>query len=54
VHGILVEYAREHSARGLRADVLPRNSRMMRILERGDHSLSVTTEAGVGELRMLF
>jgi hypothetical protein len=27
---------------------------MMRIFERGDHSLSVTTDAGVGELTMLF
>jgi hypothetical protein len=27
---------------------------MMRIFERGDHSLSATTEAGVTELTMLF
>jgi acyl-CoA hydrolase/GNAT superfamily N-acetyltransferase len=54
LHAGLVEYAREHGARGLRADVLPGNSRMMRVFERGDHSLSVTTEAGVAELRMLF
>jgi RimJ/RimL family protein N-acetyltransferase len=54
LHAGLVDYAREHGARGLRADVLPGNSRMMRIFERGDHSLSVKTEAGVAELTMLF
>jgi hypothetical protein len=27
---------------------------MMRIFERGDHSLSVETDAGVAELTMLF
>ena len=54
LHAGLVEYAREHGARGLKADVLPGNSRMMRVFERGDHSLEVTTEAGVAELRMLF
>jgi len=54
LHAGLVEYARRHGARGLKADVLPGNSRMMRVFERGDHSLSVTTEAGVAELRMLF
>ena len=54
LHAGLVAYARERGARGLKADVLPGNSRMMRVFERGDHSLSVTTEAGVAELRMLF
>ena len=54
LHGILVDYAREHGARGLRADVLVGNSPMMRIFERGDHSLSTTTDAGVAELTMLF
>jgi RimJ/RimL family protein N-acetyltransferase len=54
MHAGLVEYAREHGARGLTADVLPGNSRMMRIFERGDHSLSVETYAGVDELTMLF
>jgi RimJ/RimL family protein N-acetyltransferase len=54
LHAGLVEYAREHGARGLKADVLPGNSRMMRVFKRGDHSLSVTVEAGVAELRMLF
>jgi acyl-CoA hydrolase/GNAT superfamily N-acetyltransferase len=54
LHTGLVEYAREHGARGLRADVLPGNSRMMRIFERGDHSFSVTTAGGVTDIRMMF
>jgi acyl-CoA hydrolase/GNAT superfamily N-acetyltransferase len=54
LHRGLVEYAREHGARGLTADVLVGNSRMMRVFERGDHSLSVKTYAGVEELTMLF
>jgi acyl-CoA hydrolase/RimJ/RimL family protein N-acetyltransferase len=54
LHAGLVTYARAHGARGLRADVLTGNSRMMRIFERGDHSLSVQTDAGVEELTMLF
>ena len=54
LHAGVVNYAREHGARGLKADVLPGNSRMMRVFKRGDHSLEVTTEAGVAELRMLF
>jgi acyl-CoA hydrolase/RimJ/RimL family protein N-acetyltransferase len=54
LHAGLVQYARNHGARGLRADVLPGNSRMMRVFKRGDHSLRMTTEAGVAELRMLF
>ena len=54
LHAGLVEYAREHGARGMTADVLFGNSRMMRIFKRGDHSLSVKTDAGVEELTMLF
>ena len=54
LHAALVEYAREHGARGLTADMLLRNSRMMRVFKRGDHSLSVKTDAGVQELTMLF
>jgi acyl-CoA hydrolase/GNAT superfamily N-acetyltransferase len=54
LHAGLVDYARKHGARGLTADVLAGNSRMMRIFERGDHSLSVETDAGVAELTMLF
>jgi acyl-CoA hydrolase/RimJ/RimL family protein N-acetyltransferase len=54
LHARLVEYAREHGARGLSADVLPGNSRMMRVFERGDHSLRAETYEGVEELTMLF
>ncbi len=54
LHAGLVEYAREHGARGLTADVLLGNSRMVRVFKRGDHSLSVKTDAGVQELTMLF
>jgi RimJ/RimL family protein N-acetyltransferase len=54
LHARLVEYAREHGARGLTADVLLGNSRMMRVFKRGDHSLRVRTDAGVQELTMLF
>jgi RimJ/RimL family protein N-acetyltransferase len=54
LHAGLVDYARRHGARGLRADVLSGNDRMMRVFERGDHSLSVDTDAGVSELTMLF
>jgi acyl-CoA hydrolase/RimJ/RimL family protein N-acetyltransferase len=54
LHAGLVEYAREHGARGLTADVLPGNSRMMRVFERGDHSLTANTDAGVVDLTMLF
>ena len=54
LHAGLVEYARRHGARGLTADVLFGNSRMMRVFERGDHSLSTKMSAGVIELKMLF
>jgi acyl-CoA hydrolase/RimJ/RimL family protein N-acetyltransferase len=54
LHAVLVDYAREHGARGLTADMLLGNSRMMRVFKRGDHSLKVKTDAGVQELTMLF
>lgn len=54
LHSILTDYARRHGARGLRADVLSTNLGMMRVFERGDHDLTVQTDAGVQELRMLF
>ena len=54
LHAVLIGYARAHGARGLRADVLRRNARMMRVFERGDHSLNVKSEGGVLELTMLF
>jgi acyl-CoA hydrolase/GNAT superfamily N-acetyltransferase len=54
LHRGLVEYARQHGAQGMTADVLLGNSRMMRIFESGDYSLSSKTSAGVRELTMLF
>jgi acyl-CoA hydrolase/RimJ/RimL family protein N-acetyltransferase len=54
LHAGLVEYGRAHGARGLTAEVLIGNRRMMRVFEQGDHSLSVTTHGGVEELTMLF
>ena len=54
LHEGLVDYARRHGARGLRADVLPGNAPMIRIFERGDYALSVEIDAGVQELRMVF
>ena len=54
LHAGLVAYGREHGARGLTADVLFGNTRMMRVFEQGDHSLSVKTQGGVDELTMLF
>jgi acyl-CoA hydrolase/RimJ/RimL family protein N-acetyltransferase len=54
LHTELVEYARDHGARGLTAEVLLRNAPMMRVFERGEHSLSAKTAEGVRELTMLF
>ena len=54
LHAGLVDYARKHGARGLTADMLFGNRRMMSVFKRGDHSLSVETEAGVSTLTMLF
>ena len=53
LHSGLVEYARQHDARGLTADVLLGNSRMMHVFEHGEHSLSAKTSGGVVELTML-
>jgi RimJ/RimL family protein N-acetyltransferase len=53
LHAGLVRYGREHGARGLIAEVLSRNRRMMRVFKGGDHALSVQTEGGVEELTML-
>ena len=50
LHSGLVEYARQHGARGLRADVLLGNARMMRVFEHGQHSLTAKTSGGVIEL----
>ena len=54
LHAGLVEYGRRHGARGLTAEVLMGNSRMLRVFENGDHSLRINSHAGVEELTMLF
>jgi acyl-CoA hydrolase/GNAT superfamily N-acetyltransferase len=54
LHAGMVRYGREHGARGLTAEVLFGNTRMMRVFEGGAHSLSVRTEGGVEELTMIF
>lgn len=54
LHAGLVEYGRAHAARGLTAEVLMGNNKMMRVFEHGDHSLTVKTRGGVEELTMLF
>jgi acyl-CoA hydrolase/GNAT superfamily N-acetyltransferase len=54
LHTGLVEYAREHGALGLTADVLLGNSRMMRVFKGGDYSLRLQTEGGVQEVTMRF
>jgi acyl-CoA hydrolase/GNAT superfamily N-acetyltransferase len=54
LHAELVDYARRHGARGLRADVLLSNRRMMRVFQRGDYTLTSRLDAGVEEVTMLF
>ena len=54
LHSRLVEYAAEHGVRGFKADVLVRNSSMLRVFQRGSHDLRITTSAGVHEVTMIF
>jgi acyl-CoA hydrolase/RimJ/RimL family protein N-acetyltransferase len=54
LHARLVEYAVERGVLGLRADVLVGNASMMRVFERAGHDLTVTTDAGVHDVTMLF
>ena len=54
MHALLVDYAREHGAQGLTADVLTGNSPMLRVFERGDHSYDAETDADVTEVTMRF
>jgi acyl-CoA hydrolase/RimJ/RimL family protein N-acetyltransferase len=54
LHSRLVEYAGERGMRGFTADVLVRNSAMLRVFERAGHELTVTTSAGVHEVTMIF
>jgi acyl-CoA hydrolase/RimJ/RimL family protein N-acetyltransferase len=54
MHAVLVEYAREHGAQGLTADVLAGNAPMLRVFERGEHSYGTETDAGITEVTMRF
>jgi RimJ/RimL family protein N-acetyltransferase len=54
LHTRLVEYAAERGIRGFTADVLVRNSSMLRVFQRAGHDLTVTTSAGVHEVTMIF
>lgn len=54
LHSRLVEYAGERGVRGFTADVLVGNSSMLRVFRRGSHDLTVTTSAGVHEVKMIF
>lgn len=54
LHARLAEYAGMHDVRGFTADVLVRNSAMLRVFEGGGHDLSVTTSGGVHQVTMLF
>ena len=54
MHTGLVEYAREHGAQGLTADVLVGNAAMLQVFRRGDHSFETDTDAGVTEVTMAF
>jgi acyl-CoA hydrolase/RimJ/RimL family protein N-acetyltransferase len=54
LHSCLAEYAEVHDVRGFTADVLVRNSAMLRVFEGGGHDLSVTTSGGVHEVTMIF
>jgi acyl-CoA hydrolase/RimJ/RimL family protein N-acetyltransferase len=54
LHSRLLDYAAERGVRGFTADVLVRNSSMLRVFQRGAHDLTVTTSAGVHEVKMIF
>jgi acyl-CoA hydrolase/RimJ/RimL family protein N-acetyltransferase len=54
LHRRAVEYAQAHGVRGLTADVLLGNSRMLHVFRRGDYQLNVTTEGGISEVTMIF
>ena len=54
MHAGLVEYAREHGAQGLRADVLVGNSPMLQVFRRGDHSFETEIDVDVTEVTMRF
>jgi RimJ/RimL family protein N-acetyltransferase len=54
LHNRLVEYAGARGIRGFTADVLVRNSAMLRVFEHAGHDVTITTSDGVHEVTMLF
>jgi acyl-CoA hydrolase/RimJ/RimL family protein N-acetyltransferase len=54
LHARLVEYASHRGIRGFTADVLVENSSMLRVFQRGNHELAITTRGGVHEVTMIF
>lgn len=54
LHSVLVDYAQRHGARGLRADVLASNWRMIRVFERGDYTITVESDVGTQDIKMIF
>lgn len=54
LHRRMVEYASHHGVRGFTADVLVENPSMLRVFQRGDHELAITTSGGVHDVTMIF
>jgi acyl-CoA hydrolase/RimJ/RimL family protein N-acetyltransferase len=54
LHRRLVEYARARGIRGFTADVLVRNAAMLKVFERGDHTLTAEVDAGAYAVTMIF
>ena len=54
LHSCLVEHAGERGVLGFTADVLVGNASMLRVFQRGDHDLTLTTSGGVHEVTMVF
>jgi acyl-CoA hydrolase/RimJ/RimL family protein N-acetyltransferase len=54
LHTRMVDYARDHGVRGFTADVLARNTRMLKAFRRWHPDLASNLEAGVYEVTMTF
>jgi RimJ/RimL family protein N-acetyltransferase len=54
LHTRMVDYARDHGVRGFTADVLARNTRMLKVFRRWHPDLASDLEAGVYEVTMTF
>jgi acyl-CoA hydrolase/GNAT superfamily N-acetyltransferase len=54
LHTRMVDYARDHGGRGFTADVLARNTRMLKVFRRWHPDLASNLEAGVYEVTMTF